>query len=267
MQAQRARVPEPGMDASVAGSAGFHNGTRRGTLSAHPPHGATTIRASKGGGAGKWLIGAVVAAGLVGGGYYAWKTYAPAASEQSETAFNDHYAEEPARAGPLEDEQGTTTEAASTDEATVQSETPTPARRATNAARTQPTQTAEVVPEETIGITPINATTTADESDVVITAHRPIWTHRPTARRLSALYPERALERGREGEASLHCIVQDGGALGCETVSATPGGFSNAAQRVARTYRHSTQLSDGSSAIGSPVNLRVIFRIDDRQHG
>ncbi|UPT63863.1 MAG: energy transducer TonB [Hyphomonadaceae bacterium JAD_PAG50586_4] len=97
--------------------------------------------------------------------------------------------------------------------------------------------------------------------------HRPIWARTPNERRLSALYPERALARGREGEARLTCIVQDGGALDCDRVSETPGGFGAAAVRVARTFRHAPQLADGSNAIGTPVNLRVVFRIDDDPRG
>src|SRR5688572_428128 len=85
---------------------------------------------------------------------------------------------------------------------------------------------------------------------------------KPSAsRRLSALYPERALERGREGEARLHCIVQAGGTLDCERLSETPGGFGPAALRVARTLRHAPRLEDGSDAEGTPVRLRVVFRM------
>ena len=117
-------------------------------------------------------------------------------------------------------------------------------------------------------MTPINATSDdaayTDGEDLVVTAApRPIWERTPTARRLSALYPERALERGREGEARLHCTVLEGGAPDCARISETPGGFGPAAERVARTFRHSSTLADGSDATGSPVNLRVVFRIDD----
>jgi TonB family protein len=102
-----------------------------------------------------------------------------------------------------------------------------------------------------------------DNDDIVVRApRRPIWVRTPSPRRLSALYPERALDRGREGEARLHCIIGTGGTLDCERVSETPG-FGSAAVRVAHTFRHAETLADGSSAIGTPVNLRVIFRIDD----
>lgn len=40
-------------------------------------HGASKIRAShdEGGGAGKWLLGGLAAAVLIGGGYFAYQTY------------------------------------------------------------------------------------------------------------------------------------------------------------------------------------------------
>lgn len=230
-------------------------------------HGATTIRASKGGGGGRLLLGAVAAAVLVGGGYFAYKNFATP-QDGAQTAYNDSYAsdpyaDDPLRAGPVTSDDDTLAETASTDDVAPPSATAerraasTPARR--SAARS------ELVPEETIGITPISVTTEAEEGDdiVVSAPRRPIWERTPTARRLSAMYPERALERGREGEARLACIVQDGGALACEKMSETPGGFGNAALRVSRTLRHAPQLADGSNAAGSPVNLRVVFRIDD----
>lgn len=230
-------------------------------------HGATTIRASKGGGGGgKLLVGVVAAAVLLGGGYLAYKNFAP--QNGAQTAYNDSYATEqygddPLRAGPVETRNAIDDLSASEETASPASETSAPpARRRTAAART------EEVPEATIGVTPINVTTdgyAASESpDLVVTAARsPVWDRTPSSRRLSAMYPERALERGREGEARLHCTVLDGGALDCAKTSETPGGFGNAALRVARTLRHAPQFADGSVAAGSPVNLRVVFRIDD----
>ena len=228
------------------------------------PHGATTIRASKGGGASKWLIGGVAAVVLAGGAYGAWKYYSPD-QDRTEIAYNDDlYAEEPLRAGPLDSDDDTLAESAATDEDIA---APAPAeRRAAAPARRAPARVA-AVPEETIGITPVSAS--ADDSDeVVVTgARRPIWARTPSERRLSSLYPVRALERGREGEARLHCTVQDQGRLDCVRVEETPGGFGNAALRVARSYRHAPTLADGSDAAGTPVNLRVVFRIEDDERG
>lgn len=236
-------------------------------MSEDPKHGATTIRASKGGGGGggKLLLGAVAAAVLVGGGYFVWKNYS-GAQDGAQTAYNDgynseSYADDPLRAGPTESNDDAIAESASTESA---AQPPASSARSTP-ARSQAAR-ADSVPEETIGITPINATSTeaADGEDIVVTANRrPIWVRTPTQRRLSALYPERALERGREGEARLHCTVQGDGGLDCARVEETPGGFGPAAIRVARTLRHAPQLADGSDATGSPVNLRVVFRIPE----
>ncbi len=231
---------------------------------------ATTIRASKGGGGGgKLLLGAIAAALLVGGGYWAYKNYAQP-SDSAQTAYNDQYRSESSygddslRAGPVDPSDQPGADTASSDAAPPAS---TSSSSATPAPRRQVAQT-EDVPEVTIGVTPITATSddaayTESEDLVITAAPRPIWERTPTARRLSALYPERALERGREGEARLHCTVLEGGALDCARISETPGGFGPAAERVARAFRHSSTLADGRDATGSPVNLRVVFRIDD----
>lgn len=242
-------------------------------MSEDPEHGATTIRASKGGGGGggKLLLGAVAAAVLVGGGFLVWKNY-NGAQDGAQTAYNDGYTSEsyvddPIRADQLDLNDEPIAESASTNDSAAPP--PSSSTRSTP-ARSQPAR-ADSIPEETIGITPINATSTeaANGEDIVVTANRrPIWVRTPTQRRLSALYPERALERGREGEARLHCTVQGDGGLDCARVEETPGGFGPAALRVARTLRHAPQLADGSNATGSPVNLRVIFRIpEDARRG
>lgn len=245
-------------------------------------HGATTIRPSKGhgaghgghsghsgggGGGGKWLLGAVAAVALIGGGYAAWQ-YTTPAHEQTQSAYSDYadnsYADDPLRDSSSIEDENLTAESAAADE----NITPPPAttQRAAAPARRAAPARAEPVPEASIGITPVNATTAdvTESEELVVTGRRaPIWTSTPSARRLSAMYPERALERGREGEARLACVVQDGGALECDRVSETPGGFGSAAVRVARSLRHATTLADGSNAVGTPVNLRVVFRLED----
>ena len=92
-----------------------------------------------------------------------------------------------------------------------------------------------------------------------------MWMRKPSADLLSAAYPNWALERGREGEASIHCRIGNSGALHCVPESEAPAhaGFGAAAMRVARMYRHGPALQDGSRAAGTPVNLRVVFRIDN----
>jgi TonB family protein len=234
-----------------------------------PTHGATTIRAAKGGGGGgKLLLGALAAVVLVGGGYFVWKNLTPA-QDTTELAYNDPYADDSLRAGPVESDDNALASTASTDDSIASPDesepAPPPARR--SATRSAP------VPEETIGVTPASVTTedaaaVQDGGDIVVTAApRPVWVRTPTERRLTSLYPTRALERGREGEARLQCTVLSGGALDCARVEETPGGFGNAALRVARTLRHAPTRADGSDAAGTPVNLRVVFRIDENQRG
>jgi TonB family protein len=236
-------------------------------VSEDPTHGASKIHASKegGGNGAKWLLGAVAAVVLVGGGYAAWKNFSPS-QNNNEIAYNDDYAGDDAlRASALnETDNAPLADSASLDETAAPAST---SSSNTANVRRAPPRTAASVPEETIGITPASYTTGGADDIVVTAPRRPIWARTPNERRLSALYPERALARGREGEARLTCVVQDGGALDCDRVSETPGGFGAAAVRVARTFRHAPQLADGSNAIGTPVNLRVVFRIDDDPRG
>lgn len=226
-------------------------------MSEDPEHGASTIRASKGGGGGKWLLGALAAVVITGGAYAAWTTMTPNARE-TDSAINDAYEDdlEPLRASPLEDDAGDDGVTA----APASSDTPprAPVRRQVASAEPTPAP----VYEETIGITPASAVVEDDGEIIVRGARRPTWTRTPSERRLSSLYPARALERGREGEARLHCTVVSGGALDCVRAEETPG-FGGAALRVAQTFRHAPTLADGSDAAGTPVNLRVVFRLED----
>lgn len=230
-------------------------------MSADPEHGATKIHATKGssGGAGKWLVGGLAAVVLAGGGYYAY-THMPSAQSNSEMAYNDSYGDEdPLRAGPLAPSEDLTADSASVDDVDA---APAPRSTRSTAPVRRQVASADAVPVETIGITPVNAT--SEESDIVVNApRRPVWAQVPSSRRLSALYPARALNRGREGEASLDCMVLDGGALDCAPVSATPGGFERAALRVSRTLRHASTTRDGRDAVGTPLKLNVVFRIAD----
>ena len=225
-----------------------------------------TIHASKeGGGAGKWLAGAAVAAVLAAGGYFAWQNYGPSQSSanlaSNEAPITDT-TNAPVQAGPLPAQQAQNNVASLNESGSASSSasgtqtTATPHRRA-----------ATPVPQETIGITPASATVTAQDSEPIIVEgqRRPVWTRTPAAWRLAQTYPTRALEEGREGEASLHCTVLSDGALDCTPVSEYPAraGFGGAALRVAHMYRHAQTTKDGRDAVGSPVNLRVVFRVDD----
>jgi len=226
-------------------------------VSDDPTYGETmTIYASAGDGGGvKWLLGAAAAALALGsGGYLAWKNNT-ASAHDTQLASYDPYAGEPLRAAPLPPSPAMIAAAAAAEPVAAPHRADTPRARP---ARHTPAPAATVL-EETIGVA-------TDSDEIVVTgARRPIWVRTPNPRRLAALYPRRALERGREGEASLLCIIQPGGALDCARVSATPGGFGAAALRVARRFRHAATLADGSDAAGVQVNLRIVFRLEDEE--
>jgi len=210
----------------------------------------------------KWLGGAALAAVLLGGGYYAWSNYSPTQSSASNEQSYARNGDAPLRAGALPEQSGDIV--ASPNESSASSSGQTadaaPARR-TTASRSA----AASVPQETIGVTPASATVDDSDSIIVQGQRRPVWTHTPSHWRLAETYPARALEEGREGEASLRCTILNNGALDCAPVSEYPAraGFGGAALRVAHMYRHSQTLRDGRDAAGSPVNLRVVFRVDD----
>ena len=249
----------------------------------HEHEGAHVVKASGGGGGWKWLAAAAAAAVVLGGGYYAWKSMG---APQTQTAYNEpsdfSSSSEPVHAGPLAQDQtqDQTQNQTATDQAPPVDETvapppsnrtaaSTPTRRST-ATRSTPTRTAraEPVPEETVGVTLASATT--DEEAVIVQGHRrPVWVRSPSASRLSDLYPARALERRRDGEATVNCTVEQGGRLDCVKASEYPlnSGFGTAALRVAHMFRHAPQRADGSSAIGTPVNLHVVFRMGDEDRG
>lgn len=78
-------------------------------------HGTTTIHASKGGNGAKWLLGAGAAALLLGGGYLAWKN-SSAGPERTQTAYNETYAPDADRAGPMDQNQDNFAPSATNDE-------------------------------------------------------------------------------------------------------------------------------------------------------
>jgi TonB family protein len=141
-----------------------------------------------------------------------------------------------------------------------------PAPRARPRRRPEPAPRPAPIPEATFDVAygGMKSEPVHEAEELVINGSvRPVWARMPSPRRLAALYPERALDRGREGEVLLHCVVMDDGALDCAPVSATAGVFEHAAMRVSRNLRHAAMTRDGHDAAGTPVNLRVVFRISD----
>jgi protein TonB len=89
----------------------------------------------------------------------------------------------------------------------------------------------------------------------------PRWQERP--RNLQRFYPQRALERGVEGEVMLNCLVRVSGLLACTIVSESPRGwgFADAAQRIAAAHRMMPATRDGVAVEGRYA-MRVPFQID-----
>lgn len=91
------------------------------------------------------------------------------------------------------------------------------------------------------------------------------WAQRPSARRISELYPDRALRSGADGRVQLDCVVQSTLAVACTVASETPAGqgFGRAALTAANSYRAQPYLSDGTSAVGKATRITVNFRAHD----
>lgn len=121
-----------------------------------------------------------------------------------------------------------------------------------------PLQTANVEPSILGSATPQQQTRAAPGSVV--------WTQRPSARRISELYPRSALNDGVGGRVVLDCRVLGDLSASCSVASETPSGagFGRAAMSAASSYRARATLSDGSSAIGSSTRIAVNFQAPQR---
>lgn len=89
----------------------------------------------------------------------------------------------------------------------------------------------------------------------------PSWDRQPTAEQMMRAYPDRALERGIGGSATLNCLVQPNGAVAaCDVSRETPAGqgFGRAAQSLSRHFRINPRTVDGA-ATGSRVIINLRF--------
>ncbi len=88
------------------------------------------------------------------------------------------------------------------------------------------------------------------------------WAQRPTARRISELYPERALRANVGGRVQLDCTVLQNFSVACSVASETPAnmGFGRAALSAASSYRAQAWRSDGSSAVGARTRIVINFQ-------
>lgn len=88
------------------------------------------------------------------------------------------------------------------------------------------------------------------------------WAQRPTARRISDLYPRRALNQGIGGRVQLDCVIQADLSASCSIASESPAGegFGRAALSASSSYRAQPNLSNGQSAVGSRTRIAVAFQ-------
>lgn len=89
-----------------------------------------------------------------------------------------------------------------------------------------------------------------------------VWTNRPSARRISDLYPRSALNDGVGGRVVLDCRVLGDLSVSCTVASETPSGagFGRAALSASNSYRARATLSDGSSSVGASTRIAVNFQ-------
>ncbi|WP_374274308.1 TonB family protein [Brevundimonas sp.] len=100
----------------------------------------------------------------------------------------------------------------------------------------------------------------APTAPAVIT--RPEWIQKPTGAQLLDVYPNRALDKGVAGSATLRCTVTAAGRLsGCSVASETPGGygFGRAAMSLTRYFAVSPRLVDGRPVAGAEVDIPIRF--------
>jgi protein TonB len=108
----------------------------------------------------------------------------------------------------------------------------------------------------------VEPTIVASPSEVRPQAGSVVWTQRPSARRISELYPQRALREGVGGRVVLNCSVMSNLSVNCTIASETPAnsGFGRAALSAAESYRARATLSDGASAIGTTTRIAMSFQ-------
>jgi protein TonB len=109
---------------------------------------------------------------------------------------------------------------------------------------------------------PLTASVPTVERAASIRQGSVVWAQRPTARRISELYPERAGRDGVGGRVELDCSVRTNLSLACSVSSESPAGvgFGRAALNAAASYRSRGALSDGNDATGARTRIVVQFQ-------
>ncbi|MBA3049581.1 MAG: TonB family protein [Alphaproteobacteria bacterium] len=93
----------------------------------------------------------------------------------------------------------------------------------------------------------------------------PSWSRQPSADQMMRAYPDRAINSGVAGSASLNCLVLPTGAVtDCNVSRETPGGygFGRAAQGLSRYFRVNPRTVNGA-AEGSRVNINLRFNLPE----
>jgi len=91
---------------------------------------------------------------------------------------------------------------------------------------------------------------------------RPQWASQPSAAQMSRAYPERALQDGISGSASLLCTVSAAGSLSnCSVTSESPSNrrFGTAALGLTRYFRMQPGAVNGQAIDGARVSFSVRF--------
>lgn len=111
--------------------------------------------------------------------------------------------------------------------------------------------------------TPPPAPPTQAEFDAVERTEPPPFTVRPDKDLFARFYPFMAYASGIDGEATLDCLVGEGGTLRCVALSSAPEtlGFDEGALRLSRVLRVATE-ENGVSTLGRRFGTRIPFRMD-----
>ena len=106
-------------------------------------------------------------------------------------------------------------------------------------------------------------TTITPPAPPVSVISNPQWIERPDGRVYAREYPDRALEREREGRVVLDCVVGADGHISCSVASEDPDGwgFGAAAVRISRSFRMSPRLENGQPTEGGRVRVPIAFRL------
>lgn len=109
---------------------------------------------------------------------------------------------------------------------------------------------------------PVAPQPTAPQRITAVRQGSVVWSSRPTARRISELYPDRAGRDGVGGRVELDCSVRSDLGLACSVASESPAGlgFGRAALNASSSYRARGALSDGADAIGARTRIVVQFQ-------